>query len=96
MENWSKFTKSWHVFSGQSGFRDRGCQHGGCSLNPDHAVYKLRQYGYSDYGLHSVFDSVKSHVDILKHCEQFFQRPKIYSVYYLVKGGPVDVLINPP
>ena len=38
MENWSKFTKSWQVFSGQSGFRDRGCRHGGCSLNPDYAV----------------------------------------------------------
>ena len=39
MENWSKFTKSWQVFSGQSGFRDRGCRHGGCSLNTDSAVH---------------------------------------------------------
>ena len=31
-------TTVWQVFSGQSGFRDRGCRHGGCSLNPDHAV----------------------------------------------------------
>ena len=25
-------------FREQSGFRDRGCRHGGCSLNPDYAV----------------------------------------------------------
>ena len=25
-------------FRDQSGFRDRGCRHGGCSLNPDYAV----------------------------------------------------------
>ena len=25
-------------FRDQSGFRDRGCRHGGCSLNPDRAV----------------------------------------------------------
>ena len=41
--------------------------------------------------MHSVFDSVKSHIDILKHCEQFFQRPEIYFVYYKVKGP-----VNPP
>ena len=27
-------------FRDQSGFRDRGCRHGGCSLNPDYAVLR--------------------------------------------------------